>query len=454
VTFWGLSAIDAAAEIWAGRVASTALVGGCLERIKETDDAIGAWAFLDPDLVLEQAAAMDELRRAGRPIGPLHGVPVAVSDVFDAEAMPSACKFDQRSDRRDQPDAAVVEKLREAGAVIMGKLKSSNIGCAGVTATQNPHDGKIAAGAAGAAAVAAGHVPLAIGDPADGSLLLAASYCGVIGFRPTRGVVSRRGSRGLSPTLDQIGTFGRTPRDVALLCDSLAGYDASDGSSYARPKPPMLAGCQAEVPVEPCFAWLDLPFADQLSTSMYDGLTEFLDILGGRVERVPAPISLADAARCHGIVRDYEFRQFVLQMPEIPSDQRDAEMRSTLDRAGRIAEDAYEQALGTIGDAGKSFDAFFKDFDAIVAPAAFGEAPALDVSSGDVSSGAEVCSSIWTSAGLPCIALPWLTGERGLPAGVQLIGSAEEDDRLMRTVVWLESYLKTAAGSIEGQAAC
>lgn len=422
MTLCGLSATDATKEIRDGQTSSSELVEACLRRIQETDDAIGAWAILDRDGALIQAAAMDNLRRSGRPIGPLHGVPVAVSDDFDIEATPAVSDNRPPSDRQGGTDAAVIEKLREAGAVIIGKTAGVTTAPPGRARPRNPHDIGRAAGDAGAAAVAAGHVPLAVGGSAGGSMLHAASYCGVVGLTPSRGIISRRGCRTQSTTLDRIGGFGRTPLDVATLCDALAGFDASDGASYTRPKPRVELGYRAQVPVEPCFAWIDPPFADQLSTVTRDGLSELLEALGEQVERVPAPSSFVDVIDALAVVRGYE-------SPD-----------------GRGREDTYQQALGVVDEARRSFDAFFKDFDAIIAPAAFGAAPALDDGPSDVG----VCWDLWNVAGLPCIALPWLVEYSGLPAAVQLIGSAEEDDRLLRTVAWLEGYLTTPEADVAG----
>ena len=431
--------MDAARDIRDGRITSVELVTACLDRIEKTDGDVGAWAFLDRDLTLEQAAAMDDLRRNGRPIGALHGVPVAILDVFDCKAMPTAI------DTANGADAAVVEKLYEAGAVIIGKLDASASRYTGAGKTRNPHDRGRASGGPSGAAVAAGHVPLAVGGLAAGSTIQSASYCGVVGFKPTRGLISRRGAPTSSATFDQVGLCGRTLEDVAALCDALTGFDAADSATHARPKPPVLSGCRAEVPVEPCFAWLGSPVADQISAAVRGGLEELMDSLGGHVESVPAPVSLGDLERCGAIAREYEFRQFILEQRPMAPDHLDPGTRMVFDRAGLIEESEYDRALALVGEAGNSFDAFFKDFDAIIAPATIGEAPAFDVQSG-----LEICSDLWSVAGLPCVSLPWLTGDNNLPAGVQLIGSAEEDDRLLRTAAWLERYLTAPESAASG----
>ena len=442
---WELSAIDAAEKIRRGEITSLELVNACLERIADTDDGIHAWAFLDADLAREQAVAMDDLRRRGRPIGPLQGIPVGIKDLFDTRGMATAWGTRALTTRTPERDAAVIDKLREAGAVILGKTVTTEFAFAMTAVTRNPHNLEHTSGgssAGSAAAVAAGHVPLAIASQTEGSTIRPASFCGVHGLKPTRGMISRRGCLRTSQTLDQVGVMGRTLEDVALLSDVLAGHDPADPTTYARPKPRMLEGCRAEVPVEPCFAWIDLPFADRLSSATRHGLEELLEAVGGRVERIPAPRSFQEVIGHHNVIQDYEFSRAIEGNPEIDLDQIDETLKETVERGRNTPERDYKQALAMRAGTESYFANFFMDYDAIIAPAALGEAPEHRAGTGD-----PICSTIWTFAGLPCLSLPWLTGETGLPTGVQLIGAAEEDDRLLRTAAWLERYLAMAEGS-------
>jgi Asp-tRNA(Asn)/Glu-tRNA(Gln) amidotransferase A subunit family amidase len=445
---WELSASEAAKKILNGQITSVELTDACLERIRETDAGIGAWAFLDPDLVRKQALAMDDLRRRGRPVGPLHGVPVGVKDVFDTADMPTAWGVGQFESRRPKSDATIISKLREAGAIILGKTVTTELAFAGLGDTRNPHNGKHTSGgssAGSAAGVAAGHVPVSIGSQTNGSVIRPASFCGVYGFKPSRGVISRQGCLQTSPTLDQVGVMGRSLEDVALLCDVLTGYDPADPLSHMRPKPQMLSGCRAEPPVKPCFAWFELPFYDQLSDAMRQGLDELLDTLGESVDRLPAPRSFDEVVKNHQIIHEYEFCKNLETNPNMKPDQIHDTLIPVLERARRITREDYNLALEMVEAAEKFFAAFFHDYDAIIAPSALAEAPLLDDGIGD-----PICSTIWTFSGLPCISLPWLDGESGLPAGVQLIGSAEEDDRLLRTAAWLEGILsKSTENSAE-----
>ncbi len=436
---WQLSALEAAGKIRDGQITSVELVEACLKRIGETDADIGAWAFLAADLALAQAAEMDALRRNGRPIGPLHGVPLAIKDIFDTADMPTAWGSEVHADRQPGSNAAVTDKVREAGAVILGKTVMPELTLASSVRTRNPHNADHTAGASSsgsAAGVAAGHVPVAIGSQTNGSLIRPASYCGVFGFKPTRGIISRRGCLQTSQTLDQVGVYGRTLEDVAVLADVLAGYDPADTTTYTRPKPQMLLGARAEPPVEPCLVWLDLPYHERLSAATRQGMDELLDTLGDHVERQPAPQSFDDVANHHKIIHAYEFCKNLKDDPAAQPDQIHASLQAVLERGASISKDDYEQSLTMVAGAERYFAAFFADYDAIISPAALGEAPTFGNGTGD-----PICSTIWTFAGLPCLSLPWLNGNTGLPVGVQLIGSAEEDDRLLRTAAWLERHL-------------
>ncbi len=445
---WQLSALDAAAKIRNGEITSVELTTSCLDHIRESDGEIEAWAFIDRDLALEQASAMDGLRQKGRPMGRLHGVPVGVKDIFDTVGMPTAWGTRVHTGRMPSADAAVIDRLREAGAIVLGKTATSPLAFASPASTRNPHNTGHSPGgssAGSAAAVSIGHVPLALGSQTNGSLIRPASYCGVYGFKPTRGMISRRGCLQTSQSLDQVGVMGRTLEDLAVLADVLKGFDPADPASYARPKPQMLKGCRTEPPVEPCFAWFDLPYNDRLSDATRAGLEEVLESLGGRVERLPAPTSFTDILDHHRAVHEYEFLENLENDPAIEPGETDDILKAILKHARTVTDDDYQQALAMLAGAEDYFTAFFNDYDAVIAPAALGEAPKMGGGTGD-----PVCSTIWTFAGLPSLSLPWLTGNSGLPAGVQLIGSVEEDGRLFRTAAWLERQVLGSSGQDAG----
>jgi Asp-tRNA(Asn)/Glu-tRNA(Gln) amidotransferase A subunit family amidase len=430
-----LGALEVEQRIRAGELSSEQCVDACARRIEATDDRIRAWAHFDRGRALDEARAMDELRRHGQPLGLLHGVPVGVKDIFDTRGVPTALGTEVHRGRVPDADAAVVEKLREAGAVMLGKTATTEYAFMHPAATRNPHDPTRTPGGSSsgsAAAVAAAHVPIAIGSQTNGSVIRPAAYCGVYGFKPSRGIISRRGMLRTSRHLDQVGVFARELRDAAMLADVLAGYDAADPASYLRPRPRMLQGCMSEVPVEPSFAWLDLPNLDRLSADAREGFEELLDALGERVERLPAPRSFADALRSHTVVHEVELYRNLREDIERHGEHLSEEVRAAAERGQDHGEASYAAALAMLEGAERYFGEFFCDYDAIITPASGGEAPDAGSGTGDPS----FCT-LWTFAGLPCLSLPLLIGGAGLPVGVQLVGAANADDRLLRTARWL-----------------
>lgn len=439
MTLWTYSATDAVAKIRAGSISSVELTQSCLARIEETDAQIGAWAYLSPETALAQAEAMDDLRRRGRALGPLHGVPVGIKDIFDTADMPTAFGTAAHTARQPLADAAIVEKLREAGAVILGKTVTTPLAFASPSTTRNPHNPDYSPGGSSsgsAAAVAAGHVPLAIGSQTGGSVNRPASYCGVYGFKPTRGLVSRRGALQTSQTLDQVGGFARDLADLALLTDMLTGFDAADHATHLRPKPQLLDGYLSDAPVAPSFAYLDIP-SFPLSDAMQGAMEELVEILGGRVDRIPAPASFADILRHQHVIHTREFSQNLADDPAIADDQTDTIMKGLLADGRAVSDAEYAAAIESIAGAETLFAAFFIDYDAILCPSATGEPPLISAGN----TGDAVCQKIWTFAGLPTLTLPLFTGEAGLPMGLQLVGEQESDDRLFRTARWLEAEL-------------
>ncbi|MEM9093683.1 MAG: amidase [Pseudomonadota bacterium] len=436
---WSLSAADAVEKITRGEVSSRDLTTACLDRISETDPAIGAWADLNRDRALAQAEEMDELRRRGKPLGALHGVPVAVKDLFDTKAAPTGWGVPSLKNRQPEADAAVISKLREAGAVILGKTVTTEIAVGATVATRNPHDPNRTSGGSSAgssAAVAAGQAPLGVGTQTYGSIVRPASFCGVYGFKPSRGLISRRGCILCSETLDQAGVLARTLQDTALLADALMGFDPADAATNDLPKPGTAQGWAQTPPVEPVFAVFDLPYDDRIAPAMMEGIAEVAEKLGAQVERLPAPKSFAAILDHQDAVHGYELVRSIEDNPFLDRSVLSDELAVKIDRGETVSDARYAEAIDFLDASRTFFGEFFMDFDAILTPSAVGEALPMGQGTGD-----PICSVIWTFAGLPSLSAPWLVGENGMPMGLQIVGGFGEDDRLFRTARWLEDQL-------------
>ena len=239
-----LSASEAARLIRDGIITSEQLIEACLARIREVDAQVQAWAFLDPDYALKQARALDQLRLEGKPIGPLHGVPIAIKDIFDTADMPTENGSVIYAGRTPSRDATAISLLRAAGAVIMGKTVTTEFAYFSPGKTRNPHNPEHTPGGSSsgsAAAIGANMAPLALGSQTNGSTIRPAAYCGVIGFKPTHGLISRHRVSPLSRTLDHVGLFARSLDDIALLAEQFVGYDENDPDTRPRARIPFTA---------------------------------------------------------------------------------------------------------------------------------------------------------------------------------------------------------------------
>lgn len=432
-----LSAVEAVKSIADGVTSSEDLVKACLAQITATDEQLNAWAFVDPELALHQAREMDQIRSAGKPMGPLHGVPVAVGDTIDTAATPTRLGSSIHQARIPDTDATVVSRLREAGAVILGKTATSEFGVGAPGPSGNPHDPARTPGPGGAAAaVAAGHVPLAVDRQQGGEIILSASYCGVYGLNPGHGMISRSGAHRVSNTLDRITLAARSLEDTALLADALTGYDAADAATYARAKPNLTRGVHEDVPIEPNFVYFKLPYADHLSSDAVEAFAELIDAMQGRVEEVALPASYANIIDHRNIVLEYELSQNLAGELKAHAGEVSPALADALERGLAIDADRYAQSLAVIDSSNLFLGEILTEFDAIITPSSAGAAPT------GLDQGCDTLfSAMFDFCGLPSLSLPLLADGQNLPIGTQLVAATEEDARLFRSARWLLTYL-------------
>ena len=438
-----LSASDAVHLIRQGAIDSAQLVEACLARVRETDTQVQAWAFLDPDHALAQARAADDLKRQGLPIGPLHGVPVGVKDIFDTADMPTEYGSVLYAGRTPSRDSAAVAMLRAAGAVIIGKTVTTEFATQAPGKTRNPHDPERTPGGSSsgsAAAVAAGMVPLALGSQMNGSVIRPAAFCGVLGFKPTHGLIPRHGMLTLSRTLDQVGVFARTVHDLALLAGQLVGYDERDPDTRPRARIPFAEVAAEEPPLPPMFAFVKTPHWERADEETKEAFGELIEHLGDRVEEVELFPSAAEAWQWHETIMEAEMAANLEREWKEGRDRLSDSLRAQLERGREVRAVDYQRAVARIRPIHESFVELFEQrYDAILTPAAPGTAPKDLASTGDPS----FCT-LWTLCGMPAVSLPLLQGTNGLPLGVQLVGPRDGDARLLRTARWLAAAV--AAG--------
>jgi Asp-tRNA(Asn)/Glu-tRNA(Gln) amidotransferase A subunit family amidase len=435
-----LSATEAARLIRDGVISSEQLVEACLSRIRDVDPQVQAWTFLDPDHALAQARAADALRLEGKPIGPLHGVPIGIKDIFDTDDMPTENGSVIHAGRTPSRDATVVSMLRAAGAVIMGKTVTTEFAYFSPGKTRNPVDSEHTPGGSSsgsAAAVAANMVPLALGSQTNGSTIRPAAYCGVIGFKPTHGLISRHGVFALSRTLDHVGLFARSIDDIALLAGQITGYDENDPDTRPRARLPFVEVAAEEPPLPPMFAFIKTPMWDRADGDTREGLAEIIESLGAQAEEVELFPSASEAWQWHQDIMSAEMALNLEREWKLGGDRLSEQLRTLIERGQEVRAIDYQRALARINPIHESFVELFEQrYDAILTPAAPSPAPKGLTATGD-----PAFCTLWTLCGMPAISLPLLQSTNGLPIGVQLVGPRLGDARLLRTARWLAAKM-------------
>jgi Asp-tRNA(Asn)/Glu-tRNA(Gln) amidotransferase A subunit family amidase len=437
-----LSATDAARAVRDGAITSEQLVEACLARIREVEPSVQAWQFLDPEHALAQARALDERRREGGALGPLHGVPVGIKDIIDTTDMPTEDGTPLHAGRTPVHDATVVAMLRQAGAVILGKTVTTECAYFHPGKTRNPHNPEHTPGGSSsgsAAAVAAGMVPLALGSQTNGSTIRPASFCGVYGFKPTHGLIPRHGMMRLSRALDHVGLFARSCEDIALLAEQIAGYDGRDPDTRPRARPPFVATAAEEPPLPPHLAFVKGPTWDRATPELREAFDELIAALGERVSEIALPEFTGEALGWQRTIMEAEMAASLTVEWDRGRDKLSEQLRALLERGRAVPALEYQQALARIPLLNEGFAEVFDRVDALITPAAPGTAPKGLESTGDPS----FCS-LWTLCGMPALSLPLMRGADGLPMGVQLVGARGTDARLLRTARWLVAHVAAA----------
>jgi Asp-tRNA(Asn)/Glu-tRNA(Gln) amidotransferase A subunit family amidase len=424
-----LTAYEAASEIARGAISAEDYTRVCLDRITAVEPDVQAFAHLDPEHALAQARALDRHKADGGRIGPLHGIPVGIKDIIDTADYPTECGSPVLAGRRPDADATVVRKLREAGAVIIGKTVTTEFAYFHPGKTRNPRDVTRTPGGSSsgsAAAVAAGMVPLAIGSQTNGSMIRPAAFCGVFGVKPSHGLISRAGALTLSRTLDHVGAFARTIEDLALILDVIVGHDPVDPDTRPYASPSFRAGVAEPLPLPPSYAFVRTPMWDKADAEARGALEDLAKELGAREVDLPDDYRAAwDALRAiMAADMAYNLGAIVDKGGEISKQFRD------LIAEGR--EVTAVQYLAAVRDArryAEGMSAIFEQLsDAIITLSAKGVAPQGLGATGD-----PVFCTLWTLTGFPSLNLPLLANSEGLPIGVQLVGAPGRDERLLRT---------------------
>jgi len=442
-----LSARAAADAIRRGELMSEALVRDCLDRIARTEDRIRAWTWLDPDQAIAQARAADRAQADGARLGALHGVPVGIKDIFDTADMPTEYGTVLHQGRRPREDATVVALLRRAGAVIMGKTVTTELAVYAPGKTTNPHDERRTPGGSSsgsAAAVAACMVPLAVGTQTNGSLIRPASYCGVYGFKPSHGAISRHGVLKQSPTLDHVGVFARSVEDVAMIARELFAWDGKDldvapGSHLELP-----ARWDSALPGPPRIAFVKTPLWPQAERIAQEAFVQLAENWSDVVTEVDLPPAFDSALEWHRTIMESDLANSFEAEYARGRDRLSDVLVQMIERGQRYTGVSYSKARDGIVVLQRALERLFAEYDAILTPATQGAAP-----KGLAATGSPMFCTIWTLCGVPALSMPVLQGEDGMPMGAQLVGRKGHDARLLGVARWLAERDRRQAGSVD-----
>ncbi|MGB7756396.1 MAG: amidase [Salinisphaera sp.] len=414
-----LSASTARDRIASGALSCTALAGHCLARIEAREAEIQAWTHCDPQSVLKAARRLDGASAQG----PLHGLPVGIKDLFDTHDMPTGYGSPIYAGHTPASDAAAVALIRRAGGLVMGKTVTTEFAFFNPGKTRNPHNRAHTPGGSSsgsAAAVAAGEVPLAIGTQTAGSIIRPASFCGIVGYKPTYGWITPAGVKTAAWSLDTVGVFAADVPGAALLGSVLSGRDLT--AAAQAPSPPRFGFCRTP-------QW---DAASPATRAACDTAIERIAAAGGDVEIVTLPAVFDELLAAQETVMAFEAARCLAFERDRHGAQVSDRLASLLEHGATISADTYQAALGLAARCRTALADCLTDVTVLLAPSAPGEAPLATEGTGD-----PVFNRIWTLLGVPCVNVPGMTGPNGLPVGIQLIGDANADAALLQAAQWL-----------------
>jgi len=414
-----LTATEIVRAIGAGKTTCEAVARACLDHIAEREAAVQAWQFLDRDLVLKRAQALDQ----SGTIGPLQGVPVGMKDIIDTHDMPTEYGSPIYKGHRPVSDAACVALTRKAGGLVMGKTVTTEFANRHPGKTRNPFDAQRTPGGSSsgsAAAVGDFMVPLAVGTQTTASTIRPASFCGCVGYRPTWGDLRCVGVKEAAGSLDTLGLIARSVDDIALYRDVLIGVKAEPLPEMA---PPRIGFCRTPL-------WSE---CEQSTQTLLEGLAQRLASAGADVREITLPSEFARIPAAHQRISSFEFsRNFSWEI------ENHWDLISETLRNGRLKDglscsfNAYQDAREFAQRCRRSVDEAFADRDILLAPAAAGEAPVGLNATGNAS----LCV-IWTTLHVPAMTLPLFRGPNGLPVGAQFVARRNADRKLMAACRWV-----------------
>ena len=436
-----LTAAEAAAAISRGEISAEELMSALLERSRELDPELRVWVTLDEELALETARLRDrELANEG-PRGPLHGVPVGVKDIYYTRGVKTTACSAVLADFVPDHDAFSVAKLREAGAIIMGKTVTTEFACGDPSPTRNPwnHEHTPGGSSSGSAAgVAAKMFPAALGSQTGGSILRPAAFNGVVGIKPTFGRISRHGVVPVAASLDTMGHFAHSVEDAALLLEAMSGYDRNDPDCSDRLTPDYAAAARAP-DTAPRIGLLRTYFQERAAESTrthVDSIAQRLESAGARVDEVHTTADFDEMLLAHRVLMTSEaadvHRDWFAEM----ADSYSPNIRGVVEDGLKVSATRYLWAKNVQARFGREMALAMQPFDVFLTPTTPTAAPRDLSTTGD-----PMFQTPYTFGGFPAITIPSGFDEDSMPLGIQFAAPHWEDERLLSVAAWAEGVV-------------
>jgi len=436
-----LTVAESAARIRERRLSPVAVMEALLSRAQAMEPSLRVWVTLDPDAALEAARQSERTLDRSGPVGPLHGVPVGIKDIYYTQGTRTTCCSPIYADFVPEYDSTAVALLKKAGAIIMGKTVTTEFACGDPSPTRNPWNafhtpGGSSSGSAGG--TAARLFPAALGSQTGGSVLRPASYNGTVGLKPTFGRISKFGVVPVSWSLDTMGTFTRTVEDAALMLNVLAGHDPHDPSSSGRPVADYDGAVRAQN--SPPRIGLVRQFfyenADEEVRRRTDDTVARLKEAGAMVEEITIASSFDALLEAHRVIMSVEaagvHRADFAERP----DDYGPKVRDTIERGMLTNGVTFVQAQRVRRRFRRDMEETAERFDVLLTPTTPSPAPRDLTTTGD-----PMFQSPWTTCGFPTVTIPCGLSESGLPLGIQLAAGPFAEGRLLAAASWCEDTL-------------
>lgn len=419
------SATRALAAFDTGALSPGELLEACQARIRVREPEVRAFEYLDWDIVQAQIESLAGLPQEKR--GPLWGLPIAVKDIFDTQDMPTTYGSRIYSGHRPAWDAACVARLRAAGGIVLGKTTTTEFAYWQAAKTRNPHDLTHTPGGSSSgsvAAVADQMAPLALGSQTAASTIRPAAYCGIVGFKPTRGLISLAGIKALAGGLDTVGLFGRCVGDVGLLASVMA-------KRPALCKPINMT----RVPSARLWTGLEWKAASDSGQASVTRALELLRGMGAKNSSSALPGAFMELCAAQTTIMAFEAARELAHERRVASDRLSRTLLDLLHHGEDTSAAAYDAAIAKRQTCLENLDQVFDGKDVLMLPSAPDVAPVLSEGTGD-----PIMSRAWTLLGLPSITIPCGRGDRGLPLGLQLATRPGEDEKLLAIASLCETH--------------